>query len=145
MCSFLIYGLKLTHAHICINVSIQKSPPKAATEIKSLWLRFTVSSTLVARLAQHVGQPGLERSTCRVLGVCLCLVKTSVYGFGTRSLAILEKKRGEKERKTTAKNLRERGLMPKVETRTLMFLCVCMYVCVFCRLCLCSHGHTYGR
>ena len=45
------------------------------------------------------------------------------------------KKTRKKERKTTAKNLRECGLMPKMETHTLMFLCV--YACVYVCVCVC--------
>lgn len=66
------------------------------------------------------------------------------------------KKREREGKKNHGKNLRECGLMPKVETHTVMFcVCVCVYICVCLSLwpCMCAAmpmlamlawAHTYG-
>lgn len=72
--------------------------------------------------------------------VCLSLVKTSAYGVWNKVPGNTQKNERE-GKKNHGKNLRECGLMPKVETHTLMFLCVCLHVfmcvCLSLQLCVC--------
>ena len=78
--------------------------------------------------------------------VCLSLVKTSAYGFGTRSLAILEK--NEKEGKKNHGKKLERVWFdaqngnPHTDVFVCVCMCLCMCVFVLVAVRVCCHAYA---